>query len=103
MHVGGQRHEAGHVVPEHVHNPVKRSTVGTMETLLVLSGMVEVGVGRDSVRLGAGDAVVIYPGVRHSMRVLHEATIFETKSGPYWGRESDKTDVGPVPGAGAGA
>ncbi len=101
LQVGLACFKTDHVFPIHVHNPVERQTVGTMEVLIVLAGIIRVSVFSDpndqehsvkkvSWRLGAGDAVLIYPGTVHSVTVLDDAKIFEVKSGPYMGKEADK-------------
>lgn len=108
LQVGAMFHRAGHAVPVHVHNPVPRLTEGTAEVLVVLEGMVRVDVyvvGRGAdppckvrrVRLGPLDAVVFHPGSVHGLVVLHDARVVEVKSGPYHGRDADKTDGQEVP------
>lgn len=100
LQVGVMAHRTGHAVPPHQHNPVARVTEGTAEVLVVLAGMVRVtvyGVRADEakarrVRLGPMDAVVFHPGSVHGLEVTHDARIVEVKSGPYAGREQDKTD-----------
>lgn len=90
LQLGVLRFPTDHEVPAHVHNPVERTTVGTMEVLLVVTGVAEVVLENNYVLLGPGDAIALMPGTRHSLRVLHEATILECKNGPFYGTDVDK-------------
>lgn len=105
---------------EHRHNDVERTTVGTAEVLFVVRGFVAISLPecerRPLIRIGNGDAVVIYPGTAHGVEMLVDSLVLEVKSGPYAGQSMDKTftedahgsvrsteetDAGAVSGAGA--
>lgn len=83
----------GRIVP-HVHTDVKRSTVGTQETLMVRSGRLEVDLYDDEQRkvatrvLEQGDVLTLIAG-GHGFQMLEDTVLMEVKQGPYGG-EQDK-------------
>jgi len=82
-----------HVLP-HIHNPVRRSTIGTQEVLFIKSGKIRVDFYSDekiflkSRILFRGD-IVFFAGAGHGIEILKKAVIVEVKNGPYI-KESDK-------------
>ena len=102
--LGYMKRPAGHVIPPHVHNRVRREVHETKEVLLVKSGRVRVDLYTNareylrSLELGAGDVILLADG-GHGFEVLEECEMIEVKQGPYTG-DADKTRFDP---AGSGA
>ena len=79
----------------HAHLDVARTTKGTQEAWVVISGRVRVRVldVDDTLLvetvLSEGDCLVTFRG-GHGMTVLEEALLYEFKNGPYLGQVADK-------------
>ena len=78
---------------------MKRSTIGTQEAWVVISGklLAEIYDIDDSVLkniiIEEGGAIILYRG-GHALEVLEDNTIFyEFKNGPYGGIENDKKQI----------
>lgn len=88
----------GEIVP-HSHTNVERTTVGTQETLVVRSGLVEVDLYDDDHRLvatrtlEAGDVLTLISG-GHGFHMKEDTVLLEIKQGPYGG-EKDKERFDP--------
>lgn len=88
----------GRVIRSHQHVATTRTTVGTAEAWVVMSGVVEAQVFDtdhellETMTLGSGDCMVLYHG-GHNMTVLESAVIFEIKNGPYFGPEQDSVKI----------
>lgn len=88
LQLGTMTRPAGYEVVPHIHNPVRRETIGTQEVLFVASGRVAVDfysfeqVYLESRELGAGDTILL-AGAGHGIKILEEASIIEVKNGPY--------------------
>jgi mannose-6-phosphate isomerase-like protein (cupin superfamily) len=86
---------AGHVIPPHVHNPVRREVHYTNEVLLIRAGRVRVDfydesrVYLESTILETGDVVLLAEG-GHGFEMLEPTEMIEVKQGPYAG-EQDKS------------
>lgn len=85
----------GRVVGSHRHQPIARSTIGTQEAWIVISGQLQAQVFDtdnmfvDQVILTAGQCMTLFRG-GHAFTVLTDDTvIFEIKNGPYYGPEID--------------
>jgi hypothetical protein len=93
---------AGHRVPPHVHNPVRREVTNTLEVLFVRSGRVRVDLYGDDRQpagqrtLAAGDIILLASG-GHGITMLEPTEIIEVKQGPYAG-EQDKARFDPPGG-----
>lgn len=91
----GKRLRAGQEFRAHSHLATERSTVGTQEAWVVVSGIVEVVVYDiddtvlDTITLTDGDCLVTFRG-GHSMTVLRNTLLYEFKNGPYFGSAVDK-------------
>ncbi len=87
--------EAGAVIARHVHNPVRRTILGTSEAIIVRKGRVQLDLynnDRDFITsrvLRAGDLVFLVDG-GHGFEVLEDTVLLEVKQGPYLGPD-DKT------------
>jgi len=89
----------GKVLKSHKHKSVKRSTVGTQEAWLVISGQLQAQVFDtdnsfvEEVILTAGQCMTLFRG-GHTFTVLTDDTvIFEIKNGPYYGTEIDSEAI----------
>jgi mannose-6-phosphate isomerase-like protein (cupin superfamily) len=88
----------GEIVP-HQHTDVERTTVGTLETLVVRSGRMEVDLYDKSRKLvatrslGPGDVLALISG-GHGFRMREDTVLLEIKQGPYGG-EQDKVRFEP--------
>ena len=86
---------AGAMIAPHVHNPVRRTIVGTSEAIFVRRGRVRLDLYDEDRRLvtsralDAGDLVFLVSG-GHGFEILEDAVLLEVKQGPYLG-ENDKT------------
>ena len=102
--LGYMNHPTGHVIPPHVHNPVRREVQFTKEVLLIRSGRVRVDFYSDeqdyleSTILEAGDVILLAFG-GHGFHMLEPTEMIEVKQGPYAG-EQDKTRFHAVPAEG---
>lgn len=100
--IGYMNRPAGHVIPPHVHNPVRREVQFTKEVLFIRSGRLRVDFYSDaqeyleSTILEAGDVILLALG-GHGFEMLEPTEIIEVKQGPYAG-DADKTRfVGNLP------
>jgi hypothetical protein len=98
--LGYMKRPAGHVIPPHVHNPVKREVEYTKEVLVIRRGVVRVDFYSEqqeyfqSAILRAGDVILLAFG-GHGFQIIEEAEIIEIKQGPYAG-DQDKTRFEPA-------
>ena len=85
-------------VKSHKHVPVERSTTGTQETWIVISGEISAEVfdiddqKLDDVALGPGSCLTLFRG-GHNLKSLSNAVFYEVKNGPYYGPESDRVAI----------
>jgi cupin fold WbuC family metalloprotein len=89
----------GKVLKSHKHKSVERSTVGTQEAWLVVSGQLQAQVFDtdntfvEEIILTAGQCMTLFRG-GHTFTVLTDDTvIFEIKNGPYYGPEIDSEAI----------
>lgn len=88
-------HPAGKVIDPHVHNPVNRSVMYTLEVLFIKRGKLRVDFydqGKNYLEsrvLTAGDTILLASG-GHGFVVLEDLEMIEVKQGPYAG-DQDKT------------
>jgi hypothetical protein len=91
-------HPAGYVEPPHYHRAVER-TIGDLQQMFVVQrGVVDVRLFDDggaplrTIRLAAGDAIVLVHGV-HAITVVEDFQALSVKQGPFLGDEVDKVNV----------
>jgi hypothetical protein len=88
LQVGLMKRPEGELIQPHNHNPIKRSTTGTPEVLIIQSGHLMIDLFDNnqtylaSFEAGSGDIVVLKGG-GHGIRVLTETNLVEVKLGPY--------------------
>ena len=94
LQLGYISHPAGYEIKPHIHNPVRRVTIGTQEVLFVKKGLIRIDFYSfdqgylESRELSEGDFVLL-AGAGHGIKVLEPAIIVEVKNGPYV-QEADK-------------
>ena len=90
LQVGHVVYAGGTEIPRHVHLPIERHIVGSVEVLIVRRGRCAVDVythGRELVttrEMGVGDMLIAVGG-GHGFRVLEDLVLLEIKQGPYPG------------------
>ena len=88
LQLGFMTRPKGYQVVPHIHNPVKRNTIGTQEVLFIKKGEIRIDfysfeqVFLESRKLSAGD-IILLAGAGHGIEVLREASIVEVKNGPF--------------------
>ena len=88
--VGYIVYPAGSGIKRHYHNPIERSSVGTVEVLYVIEGHCVVELYDDQlapltkVELLQGDIIIIMAG-GHEFHMVADTKLLEVKPGPYPG------------------
>ncbi len=88
LQLGMIAYKTGGAVAPHRHLPVERTKLGTMEAVLVRSGLCEVDIYDESQRrvatrtLDPGDLVLLVAG-GHGFRMTQDTLLLEVKEGPY--------------------
>lgn len=88
LQMGHMTRPTGYQVIPHIHNPVRRETIGTQEVLFIKSGLIRIDFYTfdqtylESRNLATGDLVLL-AGAGHGITVLEAATIVEVKNGPF--------------------
>lgn len=88
LQVGYMNRPKDYKVIPHIHNPVRRNTVGTQEVLFIKKGKIRIDFYSyeqdylDSRILSEGDAILLV-GAGHGIDVLEPAIIIEVKNGPF--------------------
>lgn len=88
LQLGHMTRPEGYRIAPHTHNPVRRETIGTQETLFIKSGRIRVDLyTRDQEYLESRDLargdLILLAGGGHGITVLETATIVEVKNGPF--------------------
>jgi oxalate decarboxylase/phosphoglucose isomerase-like protein (cupin superfamily) len=91
-------HEAGYEEEAHYHKATTRTIDDLQQMFVVQRGVVDVllytdeGALHRSIRLGAGDAIVLIHGI-HAIKVVEDFQALSVKQGPFLGDEEDKVPV----------
>jgi hypothetical protein len=86
------------IVP-HKHLPQFRSTQGTCEAWVVVSGHLQAQVFDvdnslvTTIELSASDCMVLYRGGHNFSVMSKDAVVYEIKNGPYYGAEFDSEKI----------
>jgi len=89
----------GKTIAPHCHLPQVRTTTGTCEAWVVVSGRLIAQVFDldqaliTSVGLTAGDCMILYRGGHNFTVVSADAVIYEIKNGPYNGPDADSEKI----------
>jgi hypothetical protein len=95
LQVGFVVYGAGEPFARHIHLPIERHIVGSMEVLIVQRGRCEVDFYTDeralvdTRELAAGDTLIAVGG-GHGFRFLEDTVLLEVKQGPYPGKLVEK-------------
>jgi hypothetical protein len=95
LQLGVNHYAAGGTVKPHMHLPLERQLINTLEVLHIDSGAAALVLYDEEKRafyetqLVAGDTVVLMRG-GHGLQILQETRIIEVKQGPYLGPAKDK-------------
>ena len=93
------RLSAGKTIDSHCHLPQIRTTTGTCEAWIVVSGRLVAQVFDldqslvATVGLTAGDCMMLYRGGHNFKVVSIDAVIYEIKNGPYNGPDADSEKI----------
>jgi hypothetical protein len=88
LQIGYMSRPLGYKVIPHIHNPVKRNTIGTQEVLFIKKGRIRIDFYSyeqnylESRELMAGDVIFLI-GAGHGIDFIEPSEIFEVKNGPY--------------------
>ncbi len=88
LQLGSMTRPGGYKIVPHIHNLVRRETIGTQEALFIKRGRIEIDFYSfeqqylQSCVLSAGD-IVLLAGAGHGINILEEAEIIEVKNGPF--------------------
>ena len=98
MQVGVWNYKEGEELEPHYHNNFERSADITSESVYVTKGKVLVKVytkDKDLIleeTLISGEMIIQFYGI-HEYIMLEDSIVIETKNGPYFGPEKDRTRV----------
>ena len=101
MQVAYMNRPKGEVIQAHIHEPVKRTLIGTQEVLYVRKGKIRVDFYEQdqtyvsSYVLQAGDLMLLNVG-GHGFEIIEDVEMIEIKQGPYV-EGKDKTRFIPDP------
>lgn len=88
LQLGSMTRPPGYKILPHIHNPVRRETIGTQEALFIKRGKIEIDFYSfdkeylQSRILTAGD-IVLLAGAGHGITIIDETEIIEVKNGPF--------------------
>jgi hypothetical protein len=103
LQLGVNAYKADGVVVAHRHNPVMRTTQGTMEALLVRAGRMLLQLydnesqPLECLEMGAGDLVLLVSG-GHGATFSEPCVLLEVKQGPFVAKDLDKTLISSATG-----
>lgn len=92
LQVGFVIAKSGSGIQRHRHLPIERRVSGTMEVIVVRSGICHVDLYLDdgspvcSRELRTGDLIILYRGA-HGFRMAADTVLLEVKQGPYAGMD----------------
>jgi len=93
--IASLNHKKGHIIPAHIHKPIKRNIIGTDEMLYVEEGKMKVlFYSKDKKKIGEeilekGDLVNLIHEY-HGFEFLKKSRIIYVKQGPYQNKQTDK-------------
>lgn len=94
--VGILNHPKNHIIPAHIHNPIKRIIKGTNEMLYIEKGKVKIlFYNKKKEKIGeeilvAGELVNLISQA-HGFEFLEKSRLIYVKQGPYLNKEKDKS------------
>ena len=100
IQAGLWNYKQGTKLPAHYHNYFERSSYRTSEVVYVVEGEVECSIFTEEGELiwrgtlKKGQLIIQLQGA-HEYNIIEDATVIETKNGPYFGPETDRTRIEP--------
>ena len=100
IQAGVWNYDKGTELPAHYHNYFERKSHRTSETVYVVRGEIECTIFTEEgdliwkETLKRGQLIIQLQGA-HSYSILEDAIVVETKNGPYFGPEADRTRIEP--------
>ena len=100
IQAGVWNYEKGTKLPAHYHNYFERKSHRTSETVYVVRGEIECTIFTEEGdliwkdTLKKGQLIIQLQGA-HEYSILEDAIVVETKNGPYFGPEADRTRIDP--------
>ena len=98
MQVGIWNYKEEKELEPHYHNEFDRTANITSESVFVSSGKILASVYKKNKELvceqilNEGEMIIQFYGI-HEYKILDDAIVIETKNGPYFGRDKDRTRV----------
>lgn len=98
LQLGIWNYKKNHELPAHYHNEYKRSSMKTNEFVYVLSGKIqcdlytENGNFIESIIVSENEGIIQHH-FTHQYIILEDSIILESKNGPFFGVEKDKTVI----------
>ena len=98
IQVGVWNYKKGKELEPHYHNNFERSADITSESVYVSKGKILVKVytkDKELIleeKLNSGEMIIQFYGI-HEYKILDDAIVIETKNGPYFGPDKDRTRV----------
>tara|TARA_B110000263_G_scaffold239859_1_gene242485 strand:- start:755 stop:1174 length:420 start_codon:yes stop_codon:yes gene_type:complete len=100
IQAGVWNYDKGTKLPAHYHNYFERKSYRTSETVYVARGEIECTIFTEEGdliwkgTLKKGQLIIQLQGA-HEYSILEDAIVVETKNGPYFGPEADRTRIDP--------
>ena len=100
IQAGLWNYEKGTKLPAHYHNYFERKSYRTSEVVYVVEGEIECIIFTEEGdfiwkgTLKKGQLIIQLQGA-HKYNIIEDATVIETKNGPYFGPETDRTRIEP--------
>ena len=101
LQLGYMSHPKDHEIVPHVHNPIRRETIGTYEVLYIKSGLIRIDFFShdqaylESKTASTGDLILLV-GAGHGIIMLEPSVIVEVKNGPYFPEKDKKRFSNPL-------
>jgi len=100
IQAGLWKYKKGTNLSAHYHNYFERSSYRTSEVVFVVEGKIECTIFTEEGdliwkdTLEKGQLIIQLQGA-HEYNIVEDATVVETKNGPYFGPEADRTRIEP--------
>ena len=100
IQAGLWKYKKGQKLQAHYHNYFERTSYRTSEVVYVVEGKIESTIFTEKGdfiwkgTLNKGQLIIQLQGA-HEYKILEDAVVVETKNGPYFGPEADRTRISP--------
>ena len=98
IQVGVWNYEKDKRLETHYHNSFPRESTKTNETVYVVKGTIKCNLYKESGekisshKIEQGEMIVQFNGA-HEYFIIEDAVVIETKNGPYFGHDKDRTRI----------